>query len=1380
MIRDKIYIIIAGISLIVGLALCQVVRAQPVEPVSRSSLAQDMNLRFEHLTVEQGLSTPSITGIMQDSIGFMWFGTYDGLNRYDGYRVTVFMPDASNSTSINHNVIQSLYVDHDGVLWVGTGGGGLNRFDQTTEQFTHYQHRPEDPASLSHNFVTAIHEDQDGTLWIGSGGGGLNRFDQTTEQFTHYQHRPEDPASLSHNFVTAIHEDQDGTLWIGTEGGGLNKLDRATGRFTHYMHEPGNTHSLSDDVVRSIYEDRTGVLWIGTEGGGLNKLDRATGRFTHYMHEPENALSLSDDHVRSICEDQSGVLWVGTYGGGLDKLDKTTGRFVHYTHKPDNPLSISNNNVTSIYEDKGGVLWIGTEGGGLERLDRASQRITLYRHQSGNPQSLSDNGIRSIYEDQAGMLWIGTMGGGLNKLDRTTGRFTHYMHEPGNSASLSDNDVRSIYEDKSGVVWIGTYGGGLNKLDRTTGRFTHYVHEPGNAFSLSHNRVVKIYEDRDGVLWIGTWGGLNKLDRTTGRFTRYLQDPDDPYSVSNNGILSFCEDQSGAFWIGTMDGLNRLDRATGRFSRWGYEPENPFSLSHNTIPSIYEDRSGVVWIGTYGGGLNRFDRATGKFSHISDKDGLPNNVIYGILEEKDGSLWMSTNRGITRFQPNAAPDAAIRNFDVRDGLQGNEFNRGAYLKSRNGEMFFGGMGGLNAFHPELVTANPYIPPVVITNLRLFNSPAPIDPNGFSILRKSIVETDSLVLSYDQSVISFDFAAMHFAHPERNQYTYMMEGFDKDWVYAANKRDVTYTNLDPGTYSFRVKGSNSDGVWNENGVAIHIFITPPWWQTWWFRLVVGGMLVALVGGGYRARIGQMDVHRQELEQQVAEQTRALVQARDAAETANRTKSEFLANMSHEIRTPMNAILGFTEILNSLISDRRQRDYLASVRTSSKTLLTLINDILDLSKVEAGKIELEYVTVDPYRCCKEIQNMFSRAIEEKGLEFIVEIAPDLPAGLILDEVRVRQVLVNLIGNAVKFTRTGYIKLSVRKQAHEQNSDTLDLIFEVSDTGIGISERDQPSIFEAFEQRRGQSVPRYGGTGLGLAITKRLVEMMAGKIAVQSWEGVGSTFTVTLKEVATASVVHGEMWAAPSIDVNAVRFSSATILIVDDLEVNRNLVRAYLAMFPFAVLEASNGEEALEVIEQHRPDLVLMDMKMPVMDGYEAIRILKERDDLRDIPVVALTASAMKQSEEVIRRVSDGFLPKPVSRLELVMEISQFLAHTFEEAACETIEPPLTDAVPVSVSEPLDGETLLKLPELIRRLEAELPAWEALCRTLTINDIEAFADQMRALGEENNYGPLSAWGEQLGLQAGLFDLAAISAKLEGYPELIGQMQALLNNER
>ena len=710
-----------------------------------------------------------------------------------------------------------------------------------------------------------------------------------------------------------------------------------------------------------------------------------------------------------------------------------------------------------------------------------------------------------------------------------------------------------------------------------------------------------------------------------------------------------------------------------------------------------------------------------------------------------------------------------------DGLAGHEINGAALIMDRQGRIWIGTNRGLSCYQ-EQFGRQEILPPLV----QLLS----VEESGEHRLL-----TDPQSLNYNANNLTFHFRAISFIDEHNIRYRYQREGFDKDWssVLPVSVPQVRYTNLSPGKYRFRFQARNVADVWSPIVSSAVIIVAPSWWQTWWLRLIAGGTLVTLVIGGHRFRIRRMETHRRELEYQVDDQTRAirsqneqLQTARVEAEAANQAKGEFLANMGHEIRTPINAIIGFTEILNGLITDRQQRDYLASVQTSGKTLLTLINDILDLSKVEAGKIELEYDAVDPHRICKEMQNIFSRAIEEKGLEFIVEIAPDLPVGLILDEVRVRQGLVNLIGNAVKFTETGYIKLSVRKQAHGQNPDTLDLIFEVSDTGIGISERDQQSIFEAFEQQKGQSVPRHGGTGLGLAITKRLVEMMVGTIAVQSREGVGSTFSVTLKEVATASVVDVEMWAAPSIDVNAVRFSSATILIVDDIEVNRNLVRAYLAMFPFAVMEASNGEEALEVIEQHRPDLVLMDMKMPVMDGYEAIRILKERDDLRDIPVVALTASAMKQSEEVIRRVSDGYLPKPLGRMELVMEIGQFLAHTFEEGASETIEPPPADAVPVSVSKPLDGETLLKLPELIRRLEAEQPAWEALCRTLTINDIEAFADQMRTLGVENNYGPLSAWGEQLGLQVGLFDLVAISAKLEAYPEIIGQMQTLLNNER
>jgi PAS domain S-box-containing protein len=764
-----------------------------------TAYAQEPNIKFEHITVDQGLSQSSGLCILQDSKGFMWFGTQDGLNKYDGYKYISYKYNELDSHSLSDNWITSIYEDKSGAIWVGTDGGGLNKFDQETEQFTHYIHDINNPSSLGANRVLSIYEDQSGGLWIGTNGGGLNQFNQETRQFTHYTHDPDDSKSLSNDTVLSIYEDQSGGLWIGTDGGGLNQFNRETRQFTHYTHDPDKPDSLGYNTVSSIVEDRFGNFWLGTSS------------------------------------------WYGNaYGTALEKFDPELGQFTHYTHDPNDPNSLSENIVPSIWKDNSEILWIGTGFSGINKLDTKNHKFTTYKHKPTNLSSLSDDHVSSIYEDRNGTLWIGTFNGGLDKLDRKTGKFTHYTHDPNSPNSLSSNAVWSVYEDHLGNLWIGTFGSGLDKFDRATEQFTHYTHNPNNPNSLSDNTIASIYEDHLGNLWIGTFrGGLNKLERETGRFIHYKYDPDNRNSLSDNLVWSIYEDQFGTLWVGGygQGGLNKLNRETKQFTRYKHESSNPNSLSYDRINAIYEYPADTLWIGTYGGGLEKFDIATETFTHYTDKDGLPNNSVVGILADDEGNLWLSTGKGLSKFNPKSE---TFRNYDVSDGLQGNEFDGvKAYFKSKTGEMFFGGLNGFNAFYPEQVKDNPHIPPIVLTDFGKFDGSVKLDT--------AISETKEIKLSYKDRFFWFEFAALDYTNPSKNQYAYKLEGFDKDWIYSGTRRYASYTNLDGGTYTFRVKGSNNDGVWNEEGTSLKIIITPPPWKTWWAYTLYAVALVSAVLG-----------------------------------------------------------------------------------------------------------------------------------------------------------------------------------------------------------------------------------------------------------------------------------------------------------------------------------------------------------------------------------------------------------------------------------------------------------------------------------------------------------------------------------------------------
>ena len=825
---------------------------------------QETNVKFERFSLDQGLSQSAVLSILQDDQGFMWFGTQDGLNRFDGYEFVIYKHDPEKPDSLSNNFIQDILSDPAGGLWIGTNGGGLDRLEPGTGKFVHYQHDPADPHSLSSNVVLSLHQDRDGVLWIGTNGGGLDRFDAESGRFVHYQHDSQDPQSLSHNAVSWILQDQEGALWVGTIGGGLNRLDRETGRFVRYKNDPEDPGSLGNDSVQSIHEDKEGMLWIGTNGGGLDRFVPETGGFVHYRHDPNDPHSLSSDQVWSVFEDRAGELWVGTFGSGLDRYDRETGRFVHYQNDPGDPESLSNNQVWSIYEDRAGGLWFGTFGGGVNRFDRERYKFRLVQHDPQDPHSLSENMVWSIHEDREGTLWVGTNGGGLNRLKRDTApgagaeHFIHYRNIPTDTHSLSNDIVWSLLEDREGVLWVGTHTG----LDRLEGdQFLHYPAPP----------VFTIYQDGVGQLWIGTWGGgLGKLDRESDQLVFYQNDPANADSLSDNSVLSILEDREGVLWLGTFDGgLEEFDREAGRFVHHQNDPDDPQSLSNNTVLAIHQDRQGVLWIATAGGGLNRLDRATMTFRQYTESDGLANNTIYGILEddapmvEGGPNLWLSTNRGVSRFNLRAE---TFRNYDVGDGLQSSEFNQGSYHKSPSGEMFFGGINGFNAFFPGEVSDNAYIPPIVLTALT---------QGGEGIEDGTPVENLTEVgLKWPRNSFEFEFAALNYAQPEKNQYAYMLEGFDADWIHASTQRFGRYTNLPGGTFTLRLKGSNNDGVWNEQGHAVGITVVPPFWQTWWFRGIVALVLLGGVFGAYRLRVRSVEARSRELESLVAARTQDL--------------------------------------------------------------------------------------------------------------------------------------------------------------------------------------------------------------------------------------------------------------------------------------------------------------------------------------------------------------------------------------------------------------------------------------------------------------------------------------------------------------------------
>jgi PAS domain S-box-containing protein len=833
-----------------------------------SLYSQKNDIKFDRLSTKEGIPHSTVFSIIQDSKGFLWFGTRNGIARYDGYNFKIFQHNPLDTTSLSDNDAGGIIEDSFGNIWIRTWGGGLNRFNPETEKFTHYKHNPNNSKSISSDQVQSLYINHSGTLWIGTFNTGLNRFDSKSETFIHYRNDVNNPRSISNNRVWSMEEDSK-NFWIGTDDG-LNKMDRETGIFTFYKNDPNNPKSISHNRVRAIYYSKSGKLWIGTEKG-FSLFNPEKDEFTNFIHDSNNPNSLSDNVINDggLYEDESGILWIGTVNGGLNKFDPKTGKFIRYLNDLNNPKSISYSDVRVIFEDRSHNIWLGTRGGGISKFDNKPKRFEHYSYQPDNPNSLSSNTVYSIFEDRFGILWIGTWSGGLNQFDRKTHKFRHYKPDPNNKNSLSDIDVNVVYEDNAGTLWVGTWAGGLNKLDPVTKEFVHYKYEPNNSNSVSDKNIFSIYEDKSGNFWVGTReGGLNKMDRETGQFKHYKFDPNNSNSISNNTVNVIYEDSQDIMWIGTDDGLNKFDRQLENFKIYKPDLNNPNGINHNRIMSIYEDKSGRLWIGTRGGGLNMMSEGRKMkddvvFTHYTEKDGLSSNVILGILEDNEGNLWLSTNKGISKFNTQTK---IFRNYDVDDGLQGNDFNNGAYFKNRNGKMFFGGTNGFNSFLPNLVKDNPHIPPIVITAFKKFDKDVEFD--------KALNFIEIIKLSYEDNFFSFEFSALDYTNPSKNQYAYKLEGFDEDWIPSGTKRYATYTNLNPGNYIFRVKGSNNDGIWNEEGTFIKVSIVPPFWQTWWFRIFVIASIIMIAFVIHKGRIKFIELQKQKLEIQVIERTKEL--------------------------------------------------------------------------------------------------------------------------------------------------------------------------------------------------------------------------------------------------------------------------------------------------------------------------------------------------------------------------------------------------------------------------------------------------------------------------------------------------------------------------
>jgi len=1056
-------------------------------------------LVVDHIAPEDGLSQSTVMDILQDSQGFLWFATENGLDRYDGYEITQYNRDRGNPASLSSDYIWQIAEDADHNLWLATDGGGLVRWDRQTDAFTSYRHDPEDPTSIASNAVRTVLVANDGWVWAGTRGGGLNRLDPISGAFTRFRQDPADDDTLSADSVVALYEDRLGRFWVGTESG-LNRFLPASGDFVRYHHDADIADSLSGNNIISLYEDSNGSLWVGTLANGVNRHDPATGSFERFEHRPADPASLSNNHVRTVLEDNKGRLWIGTEDG-LNLLHRRTGTFTRYHGDPNDQFSLNDSYVMALYQDRGGVLWIGTRGAGVARWNPRSWSLGHFRD-----AGLDGAYVMAFADDGNGNTWVGTVGAGLVNIHLGTGE----LRRLGEEIELSDDRVMSLLRARDGVLWVGTLAGGLNRYDPATDNLTVFRADATDPASLSADGVMSLYEDRKGNIWIGTFGGgLNRFDRQTQTFQRYFNGPDMPSDLANARVTTIFEDTAGAVWVGTDGGgLTRLDVKDGSVLRFRHDPDDPSSLSADTLYSLHVDLDGTLWAGTAGGGLDRVSRAPGSaaeyvFENFSRQSGLTSDVIYGIQPDGNGHLWLSGNFGLMSFTPDTG---AVKAYHRSHGLQGEEFNFGAHHRGRDGRMYFGGNNGFNAFYPAGIEGGSTVPPLALTGLKILNAPTQT-PKPYAVL-------DRLRLGFDDDVVTFEFAALDFVAPALNSYKYRLEGFDHSWNPIGNQRRVTYTDLDAGEYVFQVRAANSDGLWNDEGLSIAVSVDPPPWATVWAYGLYATLALALAWLALHwhvTRLRREEENSRRLEAMVHERTAELEVRNDELHDANRAKSDFLAKMSHEIRTPMNGVLGMTELLQNTSLTAKQDRFAGTIRQSAESLLQIINDILDFSKIEAGKLELGRQEFEFTQLVDETVDLLASTADKKGLTLVASPPPELQSTVIGDPLRLRQILVNLIGNAIKFTDAGDIV--VRGSLVQETDEQVSIKVEVQDSGVGIRPERREQIFDSFAQADGSAVRAASGTGLGLSICKQLVELMGGRIGVQSKPGEGSTFWFTV---------------------------------------------------------------------------------------------------------------------------------------------------------------------------------------------------------------------------------------------------------------------------
>lgn len=1224
----------------------------------QKGLTQPSELVFSKLSRQHGLPNSSVTSICQDKNGYIWLGTEEGLGRYDGYHVTVYKSKGNVNSGLSNNRVSQVITDSKNRIWVATNYG-LNLYDRGEDRFISFINDPNKTGNTNINDILCIYEDSKGIMWVGT-KAGLLRYDEQTRRLENKIYKPSAKKEPQANNINCIYEEKPGILWIGTYAEEFKQFNIATGVF-----KPLNNplaKALENIRIITIKKDLNGMLWIGTNGNGLfqyHPVLKTVKRFT----TNQGSAGISGNVIKSILCDHLGNIWVGTENGGVNLLKSNSDRFLHYENDLRNPSSFSQKTASCLFEDSQDNIWIGTHIGGVNLY--SPHRSIFKNYISGIwPGALSYKDIKTFYEDKQGDLWVGTDGGGINILNKGTLKFKQYRNDPDNLNSISSDAVLSITQDQKGTIWVGTWGGGLNRYNRDNGTFTRYLHSRVNKNSISSNHVWCVYEDKKENFWIGTFdGGLNLFDRKTQKFKRIISAPDGKSSFTGNNIYVIQEDKNGDLWFGTEDGgLNYLTSDKQKFLHYF---SSPIELT-DPVRTLFIDSKNRLWAGKTG--LYLYDYKRKSFFPVSSNPYLINKRIQAITQDDKGFFWISTYNGLIKYHPDTK---YFKRFTDADGLQGLEFMPQSGLKTRSGHMIFGGTQGFNIFHPDSLKSKSYTYPVYLTDFKIFNKTIRHDRPD-SPLDKYIGEANKITLDYNQSVFSIEYAALNYVSPAKTQYAYKLHGFDKNWNYVGSQRKATYTNLDPGSYTFYVKASTPEGTWNARTTSIQVIVRPPFWRTVWFKTLV--FLITL------ATLFLILYYRRKFELQAFNDKKS--------EEMHKLQLQFFTNISHEFRTPLTLILGaLDQILKQDSKSVFTRHY-HTIHRNANRLMHLISELMDFRKTETGSLKLKVMPGNFSAFLNEIIQEFKEEAVVHNIAFTVTQDKEYDH-IWFDRQVLEKILLNLINNSFKYTPdNGSIEIEVLSALEENplgysGSVKMEqeykggnyLYISIKDTGIGISKNGITHLFERYYRISDHHL----GSGIGLAFVKSLTFLHKGNIFVYSEHRVGTQIVIAIP-CSKEDYHKEELWTSSaqvsSVQLESVLFKETLrmpaknnnknvektikpvlqhcILIVEDNEELRAYFKEILEP-DYKIIEADNGEAGVNKAKSESTDLIISDIMMPVMDGIRFCSIIKNDLETSHIPFILLTAKdALESRLEGVDSGADYYFSKPVNMDMLLLTI------------------------------------------------------------------------------------------------------------------------------